>query len=199
MAAVDPAEQFADACRARNPGADVRVGTAEALPFEDDSFDAALSSLVVAFMRDAAAGAREMARVTRPGGVVASCMWDIPGGGMTMLSTFWRAVQTVDPGAEGEQTRVGVHDGEIGEFLPAGARGRADRLARHLQPTPRGLRRLLGAVHRSRSGCRRLHSAGSRRTSRTAIRREVSRLLGEPGGAFDLDAHAWSARGTVPG
>ena len=75
MAAVDPAEQFADACRARNPGADVRVGAAEALPFEDDRFDAALSSLVVAFMRDAAAGAREMARVTGPGGVVAACMW----------------------------------------------------------------------------------------------------------------------------
>ena len=199
VAAVDPAEQFADACRARNPGADVRVGAAEALPFEDDSFDAALSSLVVAFMRDAAAGAREMARVTRPGGVVASCMWDIPGGGMTMLSTFWRAVQTVDPGAEGEQTRVGVRDGEIAEFLARRrARGRADRLARHLRPL-RGLRRLLGAVHvRGRAG-RRLHQqAVGGQAGRDPPTRCFS-LLGEPGGAFDLDAHAWYARGTVPG
>ena len=87
VAAIDPAEQFADACRARNPGADVRVGGAEELPWGDGEFDAALSSLVIAFMRDADAGAREMARVTRPGGVVAECMWDIPGGGMQMLST----------------------------------------------------------------------------------------------------------------
>ena len=57
------AEQFADACRERNPGADVRVGVAEELPFEDGAFDAALCSLVVAFMRDAAAGrARDGAR-----------------------------------------------------------------------------------------------------------------------------------------
>ena len=53
VAAIDPAEQFADACRART-GADVRVGGAEELPWEDDAFDAALASLVVAFMRDAA-------------------------------------------------------------------------------------------------------------------------------------------------
>ena len=79
-----------------HPGADVRVGGAEELPWDDDAFDAALASLVVAFMRDASAGAREMARVTKPGGVVAACMWDIPGGGMTMLSTYWRAVASVD-------------------------------------------------------------------------------------------------------
>ena len=117
VAAIDPRPQFAAANRERHPGADVRDGAAEDLPFADDSFDAALSSLVIAFMRDADAGAREMARVTRPGGVVAECMWDIPGGGMTMLSTFWRAVRTVDPAAEGEQARVGVREGEIAEVL----------------------------------------------------------------------------------
>ena len=56
VAAIDPAEQFAEACRARNPGADVRVGVAEQLPWGDGEFDAALASLVVAFMRDARAG-----------------------------------------------------------------------------------------------------------------------------------------------
>ena len=42
VAAIDPAEQFADACRERNPGADVRVGGAEELPWDDGEFDAAL-------------------------------------------------------------------------------------------------------------------------------------------------------------
>src|SRR5690242_1513071 len=69
VAAIDPAPQFAAACAERHPGADVREGGAEALPWDDDSFDAALSCLVVGFMRDADQGLREMARVTRPGGV----------------------------------------------------------------------------------------------------------------------------------
>jgi len=117
VAAIDPAPQFAAACRERHPGADVRVGVAEELPWEDGAFDATLSSLVIAFMQDAARGVGEMARVTRPGGTVAACMWDIPGGGMTMLSTFWRAVRSIDPGAAGERARPGVAEGDIGSLF----------------------------------------------------------------------------------
>jgi SAM-dependent methyltransferase len=52
VAAVDPSEPFVETCRARVPGADVRVGVAEHLPFEDARFDAVLSQLVVNFMTD---------------------------------------------------------------------------------------------------------------------------------------------------
>ena len=54
-------------------------------PWSDATFDAALSSLVIGFMSDPDRGVSEMARITRPGGAVAVCMWDIDGGGMTML------------------------------------------------------------------------------------------------------------------
>jgi ubiquinone/menaquinone biosynthesis C-methylase UbiE len=117
VAAIDPAPQFAEACRERHPGADVRVGAAEDLPWEDGSFDAALSCLVVAFMADADRGLREMARVTRPGGVVAACMWDLDEGGMTMLRTFWGAAKEVDPDTVGERVRVGVARGDIAERM----------------------------------------------------------------------------------
>src|SRR6059058_810277 len=70
VAAIDPAPQFATACGERYPGADVRVGVAEELPWPDDSFDAALACLVIAFMQDPDAGVRDMVRVTTPGGVV---------------------------------------------------------------------------------------------------------------------------------
>ena len=80
MAAVDPSEGFAAACRARVPAADVRVAAAEALPFPDGSFDAVLSQLVVNFMADAEAGVREMRRVARPAGGGAGCVWDYAGG-----------------------------------------------------------------------------------------------------------------------
>jgi len=117
VAAIDPAEQFVAACRERNPGADVRRGVAEELPWEDDTFDAALSSLVIAFMRDADAGLREMKRVTRPGGKVVVCMWDIAGGGMTMLRLFWEAMKVVKPEVEGERMRVGIAAGDIAERM----------------------------------------------------------------------------------
>jgi hypothetical protein len=60
------------------------------------TLDAALSQLVVNFMQDAEAGVREMARVTGPGGVVASSVWDYAGE-MTLLRAFWDAARDVDP------------------------------------------------------------------------------------------------------
>lgn len=121
VAAIDPAPQFVAACADRHPGADVRQGVAEALPWPDDGFDATLCSLVVAFMQDPDQGIREMARVTRPGGRVAACMWDVPGGGMTMLSTFWKAARQVDPQVTGEVARAGLAEGDLVErFRRAG-------------------------------------------------------------------------------
>ena len=152
VAAIDPAEQFADACRARNPGADVRVAAAEALPFDDDAFDVALSSLVIAFMRDADAGAREMARVTRPGGVVAECMWDIPGGGMTMLSTFWRAVQTIDPGHARASRRGSVCARARSPTCSRAPGSRTCRAARSTPPRTTRTSTTSGSRSRSRSG-----------------------------------------------
>jgi SAM-dependent methyltransferase len=127
VAAIDPAEQFVAACLEHNPGADVRQGVAEELPWESDAFDAALSCLVIAFMRDADVGLREMERVTKPGGKVGVCMWDIAGGGMTMLRLFWSAMKSVKPDVEGEQQRAGTAEGDIAERLRrAGLREVAD-------------------------------------------------------------------------
>src|SRR3979490_1166577 len=74
VAAIDPAPQFVAACLDRHREADVREGVAEEVPWADWEFDAALSSLVIGFMRDPDRGVREMARVTRPSGTVAACM-----------------------------------------------------------------------------------------------------------------------------
>jgi ubiquinone/menaquinone biosynthesis C-methylase UbiE len=50
-------------------------GDAQALPFEDGSFDASLSVFGVMFAPDQEACAREMARVTRSGGTIALANW----------------------------------------------------------------------------------------------------------------------------
>jgi ubiquinone/menaquinone biosynthesis C-methylase UbiE len=67
---IDPDPEAIDACRARVPDVDVRVGSAETLPFENYEFDAVLAQLVVGLLTDAAQGAAEMRRVARPGAAV---------------------------------------------------------------------------------------------------------------------------------
>ena len=52
VAAIDPSEPFVEACRSRHPGVDVRLGAAESLPFDDDTFDVTAACLVVHFMTD---------------------------------------------------------------------------------------------------------------------------------------------------
>jgi ubiquinone/menaquinone biosynthesis C-methylase UbiE len=124
VAAIDPATEFVAACQARIPRADVREGVAESLPWDDGTIDATLCSLVVAWMSDADQGIAEMARVTKAGGTVAAAMWDIPGGGLQMLSYFWRAAREIDPTlSDDDQPRAGVSEGDLVErFRRAGLR-----------------------------------------------------------------------------
>jgi SAM-dependent methyltransferase len=118
VAAVDPSSSFVTAAAERNPGVDVRVAAAEDLPFGDDEFDAALAQLVVHFMADPVAGLREMARVTRPGGAVAACVWD-HAGGQGPLGVFWRAVHEIDPDARDESDLAGAREGHLAELFAA--------------------------------------------------------------------------------
>jgi SAM-dependent methyltransferase len=120
VSAVDPSELFIAACRNRFPHVDVQRAAAEHLPFPDDSFDLVLAQLVVHFMPDPVAGLREMARVARPGGVVAACVWDHGDEGGP-LSTYWRAVRELDPEADDEADLPGARAGHLVElFTSAG-------------------------------------------------------------------------------
>ena len=122
VSAVDPSESFVTAARERHPGVRVDRASAEDLPFEDRGFDAALAQLVVHFMADPIAGLREMARVTREGGVVAACVWD-HAGSRGPLSVFWRAAREIEPDVEDESRYAGAREGHLGElFREAGLR-----------------------------------------------------------------------------
>lgn len=80
---IDPAEGQLAFARAREGArmAEFRQGDAMALPFSGGRFDAAVMALVLTFVPDPAKGVAEMARVVRPGGLVAAYMWDMLGGG----------------------------------------------------------------------------------------------------------------------
>jgi SAM-dependent methyltransferase len=72
---TDIAEGMVAAARRRHPALEFVVADGEALPFESASFDAALAAFVINHLPDAERGAAELARVTRPGGRVATAMW----------------------------------------------------------------------------------------------------------------------------
>src|SRR3954447_11028235 len=80
---VDPSDAQLDFARSRHKAgiAHFQQGDAMALPFPDASFDAAAMALVIFFVPEPARGVAEMARVVRPGGLVANYAWDIEGGG----------------------------------------------------------------------------------------------------------------------
>jgi SAM-dependent methyltransferase len=195
VAAIDPAPQFVAACRERHRGADVRQGAAEQLPWPDGEFDAALSCLVIGFMSDPERGVREMARVTRPGGTVAACMWDTRSGGMTMLGMFWSAVRQLEPGAEGERRLAGVVAGDIAaRFERAGLTDVVDGTLMasadyadfddFWEPFTYGV---------GPAGQYLASLPGKQRAQvRDACRAQL------PNGPFSLDARAWCARANVP-
>jgi SAM-dependent methyltransferase len=122
VSAVDPSETFVAAARDRHPGVDVRLASAEQLPFADEAFDGALAQLVVHFMADPRGGLSEMVRVTRPDGVVAACVWD-HAGGQGPLSRFWDVARELDPDVEDESRLAGAREGALAQlFHGAGLR-----------------------------------------------------------------------------
>lgn len=70
---VDPAEDGVKIARQRCSGTgniEFQIGSVFDLPFENDTFDAAMSSQVFEYLDDVAGALREMYRVIRPGGRV---------------------------------------------------------------------------------------------------------------------------------
>jgi SAM-dependent methyltransferase len=80
---IDPSEAQLAFARTRPAlrSADLRKGDAMALPFDGESFDAAVMPLVIFFVPAPAQGVAEMARVVAPGGLVCAYSWDLLGRG----------------------------------------------------------------------------------------------------------------------
>jgi demethylmenaquinone methyltransferase / 2-methoxy-6-polyprenyl-1,4-benzoquinol methylase len=79
---VDQSAEMLGAAKARfageNSGVELVQGQAEELPFADASFDALTVTYLLRYVDDPAATMRELARVVRPGGRVASLEFGVP-------------------------------------------------------------------------------------------------------------------------
>ena len=196
VAAVDVSEPVLSVCRARVPTADVRAASAEALPFGGGEFDAALAQLVVNLVDDPPRAVSEMARVVRPGGVVAACFWDDEE--MPLLRSLWDAVRAVAPEAligVNEKAQVGpadvgilrdwwtaaeLRDVVVGDFQVAAQYEGFDDL---WAPFEAGVG-YSGQTYLSLDP-----------DQRGAVRGDAHRRLGSPEGAFPLTAVARTVRG----
>jgi SAM-dependent methyltransferase len=191
VSAVDPSESFVAAARLRHPGVDVRRAQAEALPFPDGRFDAALAQLVVHFMADPIAGLRQMARVTRRGGPVAACVWDFAGG-RDPLGPFWEAARTLHPDVTDESALAGARKGHLAElFEAAGLRDIKEAelsVSRPYDGFDDWWEPFTAGVGPSGA-----FVAALARPARDALRDRCRSML--PDGPFVLNASAWAARG----
>ncbi|MFD5215916.1 class I SAM-dependent methyltransferase [Microbacterium sp. NPDC058345] len=196
VSAIDPSAPFVAVCRDRVPGADVVEGVAESLPYADGHFDASLSSLTVGFMTDARQGVREMARVTRPGGVVALCFWS--SGRMQAVGRFWRAAGRAIGALPSDDALVGRQEGDLEGLLEEA--GLQDIRAAEIEATASyagfddlwsGYIAGVGPIGRY---VRSLTPA-----QLEAVRVAAREDLGTAGQPFTLTAMAWAACGVVPG
>jgi ubiquinone/menaquinone biosynthesis C-methylase UbiE len=196
---VDPsAEYIAGARLSANCNCSFEVGDGQRLPFPSASFDAAISMLALNFMPDADAAAREMARVTRPGGLVAAAVWDY-GGGMQMLRTFWDAVVEIDPQAEAldEKHLPLCSEGDLGrlfkeagiaevESRPIVIETRFASFEDYWEPFGEG------------QGPAGAYLASLTLDQRRGLRDNIEdRLTTNSAGEIELTARAWTARGSI--
>ncbi|MFJ4776524.1 class I SAM-dependent methyltransferase [Streptomyces sp. NPDC088762] len=96
---IDRSEGFVGSARAAAAASShFVVADAMALPVREATMDVAVSGLTLNFLPEPTTAVAGMARVVRPGGLVAAYVWDYADG-MGFLCRFWDAAVEVDPSA----------------------------------------------------------------------------------------------------
>jgi SAM-dependent methyltransferase len=95
---IDPSDGYLALAREQiqDPRLRFAFGDARNIPADSASYDVAVSALVLNFIPDVSSGMAEMARVVRPGGVVAGYVWDYAGK-MELMRYFWDAAVALKP------------------------------------------------------------------------------------------------------
>ena len=111
---LDQSSEMLDHARRRFVGTEVELveGSAEALPFADRSFDHLTVTYLLRYVDDPGATLAEVARVVRPGGLVASLEFGVPGG---LARRPWDVY--VDHGLPLAGRVLGRGWTEVGDFL----------------------------------------------------------------------------------
>jgi SAM-dependent methyltransferase len=200
VTAIDPSSGFVEHARAAAGGAPATFveGDAQSLPFDDGTFDVAVSGLVINFVPDPQRAVSEMARTTGAGGAVALYVWDYADG-MEIIRRFWDAAVDLDPAAAAldEGARFPICNPDPLERLLRDA-GLADTAVRPIEGPARFpdfedyWAPFLGAQGPAPS-----YAMSLDETARGTLRERLHATLPRAAdGSIALNARAWAARGT---
>lgn len=201
---IDPSAAFIQAARSQitDPRVTIELGDAQNLPYADASFDRSLALLIVNFIPDAPKAAKEMRRVTKSGGVVATTMWDRSRAN-ELQQCLWNAAIAIDPtvnqssggrrsygsaeALSGLLTGAGLTDIEVADLTMPCQFSSFDELWQ---------RYLVG----SGAGPTGVYVAGLTEDRREAVKQRLRQdvLRGDTDGPFTLRAKAWAVRSVVP-
>ncbi|HEV8720269.1 MAG TPA: class I SAM-dependent methyltransferase [Candidatus Binatia bacterium] len=196
---IDASKGFIEYAQAQNSDSRVRIelGDVQNLSYPDASFDRCLSLLVVNHIPNTPKAVREMRRVTKPDGVIATAMWDGTGGN-EFNDCLWDAAIALDPTVTPSSQRQGAYSSPPAlSSLWEGA-GLTDVEVKSLT-MPCGYSSFDEFWNRYLEG---QGPAGSYVVGLSADRREALRqrlrqniLRDRPDGPFALTAKAWVVKG----
>ena len=176
------------------------IGDAQALKFDDASFDSTMASLVLNFVANPGKAVAEMRRVTRPQGIVSACVWDYAGG-MQMLRFFWDEAVAVDPTIEPKDERHMKlsHQGELSSLWRRAGLSNVKEEPLSIEQTYSSFNDYWEPFTQGAGpgGAYVVSLSQERREQLEARLRK--RMIGDRGdGPFKLKATAWCVRGEVP-
>ena len=197
---IDPARPFIEHCRQRfgGPRFTFNCGNGMELPYPDSLFDHALSLLVLQFVPQPGKAAREMRRVTRPGGTVAAATWD--SANLELSAAFWDEAVKLNSAARARVpgARHCNSKGQLAELWQATGFENAEETALEI-PTDFASFDDYWRPFTGGAGPQGAYVATLTPEQRDALRDGLRRrLLGNrPDGPFSLRARALAVRGTV--
>jgi SAM-dependent methyltransferase len=179
----------------------VSTSDASRLAMPDGSFEAVVSGLMLNAVPDQRGTLSEFARVARPGGVVATYLWDYDGE-MQVLRYFWRAAKALDPAADAasdvdEAYAICKPDRLKAAFEEVGLGGvevRALDVPAHF----RDFDDYWAPLQRGHAPSQE-HVASLSGDQRDRLRERLHQSLPiAPDGSISIIARAWAAKGTRP-
>jgi SAM-dependent methyltransferase len=197
---IDPSVGYLEYARSHNKHSHVsfEIGDAQQLPYDNGSFDCCVSSLMIQFVSDADTAAREMGRVTKKGGTVATCVWD-SSGGMELSERFWDAAVAVDPGAKRPADRRYGSASTLSELWIASGFANVETRALVIPMEFTSFEDLWRMQSNAQGPSKPYISSLSenrRQVLKEQLRTDI--LRNHPDGSITLRAKAWAVRGVVP-
>jgi SAM-dependent methyltransferase len=198
---IDSSAGFITYARARiqDPRARFEVGDLQSLPFAASTFDVAVSGLVLNFVPDQPRAVAELARVVRPGSIVAAYLWDYAGA-MQFMRHFWDVAAALDPAAAAldEGRRFPICQPEPLAALFSGA-GMQDVTVRAVD-VPTVFRNFddFWSPFLGGQGPAPGYTMSLPEAARVELREQLrARLPNSPDGSIHLIARAWAVRGVT--